>query len=372
MELTEVVLLDRPNFLEEIESEEFGDFCRNLINMNEIIQAPRRWFNSVSDMFSRLLDEGDNSSATASDGSADQVVDGRNDEESVAAICNKPEDEPAEVILDKTSSGSVEADDNTSACDDEGKELCPLNNPDNEFILSADAEENEESTDTNSSHCSSPKKTDETCASQESASVQVCSSNEGDEPAEVDNLEPYVQPQKDGDVLSSEDASLIEDYASPNKIDAAPEKISMLNSADVADLENEVEHEFEDVDLQDTDDEDYDHTLENIDISNSADAAYLENKVEHKFEDVDLQNIDDEIYDHTLVSYSEHKHKPYKLKFGASLISKLRWLKAKKHADNNVQYDTDMETHGTHGFARSTPLNMKLLDDSLDSEWELL
>lgn len=80
-------------------------------------------------MFSRLLDEGDNSSATASDGSADQVVDGRNDEESVAAICNKPEDEPAEVILDKTSSGSVEVDDNTSACDDEGKELCPLNNP---------------------------------------------------------------------------------------------------------------------------------------------------------------------------------------------------------------------------------------------------
>lgn len=39
MELMEVVLLDRPNFLEEIESEEFGDFCRNLINMNEIIQV---------------------------------------------------------------------------------------------------------------------------------------------------------------------------------------------------------------------------------------------------------------------------------------------------------------------------------------------
>lgn len=115
-------------------------------------------------MFSGLLDEGGSSSATASDGSTDRVVNGRNDEEySVAAICNKHEDEPADVILDKTSSGSVEVDDNTSACDDEGKELCPLNNPgilDNEFILSADAEENEEITDTNSSHCSSPKKTD--------------------------------------------------------------------------------------------------------------------------------------------------------------------------------------------------------------------
>lgn len=38
----------------------------------------------------------------------------------------------------------------------------------------------------------------ETCTSLESASIQVCSSNEGDKPAEVDNLEPYVQPQKDG------------------------------------------------------------------------------------------------------------------------------------------------------------------------------